>query len=450
MRPIYIIRHKNPDIKSIASAIGYQAFKQSTDDGLFNAAAAGELSEDLTWLLDYLELEHPVVVKDVSTRVEDLLDEELPAYAGPETTMEELGLFMRSRKTKTLPVVDDQKGFLGLLTIGDIAMLFLESLGSAQDVERSPDIVRGLLAKTAGQMMKTKGVVLFEPDDKVDEARRNMLASRYRNYPVVDDSNRFLGMISRYNLLQMKRKRVILVDHNEKKQAVEGIEEAEILEIVDHHRVGDLQTLMPIFFHNEPVGSTSTLVADMFLRNQVRLDAQRAALLLSGIMSDTMIFGSPTTTAKDKNIAWELEKISGFDAMVWGKKLYSQIHQVDKASDAELVNEDLKEYASGDTTFAISQVETVELKALAPRRANLIVTMEELCARRGYALMCLMVTSIFESGTEVIVAGEKKGLVEDAFQNQLIDGSIFLKGVLSRKKQVVPVIYQTLHKSSLL
>jgi len=392
LKPVYIIGHKNPDVDSIASAVAYQAFKEKTDQGLFMAAAAGELGEDLVWLLDYLGLEHPLVVHDVSTRVEDLLDEELPPHTSPETTLQELGSFMSSRKIKTLPVVDEEKGFLGLLTIGDIAMLWLQSLGSGVDIDRSPEIVKGLLARQAGQIMKTRDLVLFEPDEKVDEARRNMLASRFRNYPVVDDNNRFMGMISRYNLLQMRRKQVILVDHNEKKQAVEGIEEAEILEIIDHHRVGDLQTLWPIFFHNEPVGSTSTLVAELFLRGAIPLEGGLAALLLSGIMSDTMIFASPTTTEKDRLMARELERISGFEAMTWGKQLYSQIHQVDRLSDDELVNEDLKEYASGDTIFAVSQVETVELKALAQRRSSLIATMEELCARRGYALMCLMAT----------------------------------------------------------
>jgi len=450
LKPVYIIGHKNPDVDSIASAVAYQAFKEKTDQGLFMAAAAGELGEDLVWLLDYLGLEHPLVVHDVSTRVEDLLDEELPPHTSPETTLQELGSFMSSRKIKTLPVVDEEKGFLGLLTIGDIAMLWLQSLGSGVDIDRSPEIVKGLLARQAGQIMKTRDLVLFEPDEKVDEARRNMLASRFRNYPVVDDNNRFMGMISRYNLLQMRRKQVILVDHNEKKQAVEGIEEAEILEIIDHHRVGDLQTLWPIFFHNEPVGSTSTLVAELFLRGAIPLEGGLAALLLSGIMSDTMIFASPTTTEKDRLMARELERISGFEAMTWGKQLYSQIHQVDRLSDDELVNEDLKEHASGDTIFAVSQVETVELKALAQRRSSLIATMEELCARRGYALMCLMATSIFEAGTEIIVAGEKKGLVEDAFQHELVNGGIFLKGVLSRKKQVVPVIYQALRTSNLL
>ncbi|MEQ8201719.1 MAG: putative manganese-dependent inorganic diphosphatase [Syntrophomonadaceae bacterium] len=447
MKPVYIIGHRNPDVDSIASAIAYQAFKQNTDQGIFVAAAAGQLGEELTWLLDYLGIEHPLIVHDVSTRVEDLLDEELPPCAGPETTLLDLGGFMRSRDIKTLPVVDERKGFLGLLTLGDVAMLFLQSLGSAADVDRSPEILKELLARQAGQIMKTRDLVLFEPDEKVDEARRNMLASRFRNYPVVDDDNRFMGMISRYNLLQMKRKKVILVDHNEKKQAVEGIEEAEILEIVDHHRVGDLQTLWPIYFHNEPVGSTSTLVAEMFLHDKVQLEGGLAALLLSGIMSDTMIFASPTTTEKDRGIARELERLSGFDAMTWGKKLYSEINQVDRLSDAELVNEDLKEYASGDTTFAVSQVETVDLKALAQRRDHLVALMEELCVRRGYALMCLMVTSIFEAGTEMIVAGAKKGLVEDAFQHESINGGIFLKGILSRKKQVVPVIYEALRKS---
>lgn len=450
MRPIYIIGHRNPDIDSVASAIAYQVYKQNTARGLFIAASAGELNDDITWLLDYLGIEYPAIVRDVSTRVEDLLEDEIPPITGPETTLEEIGSFMRSHKIKTLPVVDEKKGFLGLLTLGDIAMLFLDALGSRRDIERSPEIVQQLLLKNAGAIMKTQGLILFEPDDRVDEAKRNMLASRFRNYPVVDDDNRFMGMISRYNLLQMKRKQVILVDHNEKNQAVEGIEEAEILEIVDHHRVGDLQTIWPIFFHNEPVGSTSTLIAEMFLRGQVQLTKDLAALLLSGIMSDTMIYKSPTTTSKDRYVAGELEKISGLDALVWGKKLYSATHRADKMSDEEIVNQDLKEYISGESTFAISQIETIDLAIFAERRDKLTLTMEALCNQRGYALMCLMVTSIFEDGTEMILAGQKRVLVEDAFQHEHLNGGIFLPGILSRKKQVVPVIYQVFHKSNLI
>ncbi len=449
MKPIYIIGHKNPDIDSIAAATAYQAFKASTADGLFVAAAASELNEELNWLLQYLNLEPPVLVSDVGAKVEDLLDEEPLIYTGADTGLAELGNIMRANKLKTMPVLDENQKFLGLITVGDIAVLFMDAFGSGHDIERSPEILQNLLGQKAADIMKTRDLILFEPGEKVDEARKNMLASRYRNYPVVNDENRYLGMIARYNLLQMKRKQVILVDHNEKKQAVDGIEEAEILEIIDHHRVGDLQTLWPIYFHNEPVGSTSTLVAELFMQNQVNMDSSLAALLLSGIMSDTMIFKSPTTTAKDKRIAHELELISGFSALTWGKRLFAETSRVDKQTDLEVVSEDLKEYVSGDIVFAISQVETVDLNSFAARRTNMINTMEAMCERRNYDFMCLMVTNIFEEGTEMIVAGRKRGMVEQAFQHEHVNGGIFLQGILSRKKQVVPVIYQMLRKENL-
>lgn len=446
MKPVYILGHKNPDIDSIAAAIAYKVYKQSTEKGIYLAAAASELNEELKWLLDYLGFESPQIVDDVGTKVEDLLDEGPLVYTGTDTTLVELGNIMRTNQLKTIPILDEKQRFLGLITIGDIAMLFMDALGTGREIERSPEILKKLLEQKSGDIMKTRDLILFEPHEKVDEARKSMLASRFRNYPVVNDENRYLGMISRYNLLQMKRKQVILVDHNEKKQAVDGIEEAEILEIIDHHRVGDLQTLLPIYFHNEPVGSTSTLIAEMFLQNRVYMTASLASLLLSGIMSDTMIFKSPTTMAKDKNVAHELELISGREAMAWGKKLYSETSRADKQTDAELISEDLKEYVSGDTIFAISQVETVDLSAFAERRASLVKAMEARCERKGYAFMCLMVTNIFEDGTEMIVAGRKSALVEKAFEHEHISGGIFLQGVLSRKKQVVPVIYQMLRQ----
>jgi manganese-dependent inorganic pyrophosphatase len=449
LKPVYIIGHKHPDIDSIASAIAYKVYKQSTEDGLYIAAAASELTEDLRWLLDYLEFEYPRIMDDVGTKVEDLLDEEPPIYTSTDTTLVELGNIMRKNKIKTLPILDEKQRFLGLITIGDLAMIYMEALGSGRDIDKSPEILKKVLEQKTGNIMKTRDLILFERGEKVDEAKKNMLASRYRNYPVVDEENCYLGMISRYNLLQMKRKQVILVDHNEKKQAVDGIEEAEILEIIDHHRVGDLQTIWPIYFHNEPVGSTSTLVAEIFLQNKVYMTNNLALLLLSGIMSDTMIFKSPTTTAKDKRIAKELENQCGTDSMDWGKKLYAQSNQISSQSDEEVISDDLKEYVSGETTFAISQVETVDLASFIERRKTLVETMKIMCERKGYALMCLMITNIFEDGTEMIVAGRKSSLIEQAFKHEHVNGGIFLQGVLSRKKQVVPVIYQMLRKETI-
>lgn len=450
MKPVYVIGHKNPDVDSVAAAISYKVYKQSTDKGVYIAAAAGELKDELKKLLDHLEFEHPMILSNVGTTVEDLLEEERSLYINADTTLVELGNIMRNNKLKTVPVLDEKQKFLGLITIGDVAMIYLEALGTGRDIDNSPEILRQILAKKASTIMRSRNLVLFEKDEKAEEAKKMMLSTRFRNYPVVDDDNRYLGMISRYNLLQMKRKQVILVDHNEKKQAVEGIEEAEILEIIDHHRVGDLQTIFPIYFHNEPVGSTSTLVADKFLANKVFLANNLAALLLSGIMTDTMIFKSPTTTAKDKRVAQELQNICGLDAVEWGKKLFAESSRVDKQTDLELISEDLKEYVSATTMFAISQVETIDLDHFAERRKNLIATMENLCAQNGYALMCLMVTDIFEEGTELIVAGELKNLVEEEFQHDHIKGGIFLKGVLSRKKQVVPVIYEMLRKQMMM
>lgn len=448
MKPVYVIGHKNPDVDSIAAAIAYKVYKQSSDEGLYIAAAAGELNEESSFVLKQLEFEAPAIVRNVGTTVDDLLDNEEIIYVTADMSVVELSNFMQKHRLRTLPVLDDKHRFLGLLTIGDLAMIFMERLGQGKDVENSPEILREILSKKVADIMKTRDLVLFESHEAVEDARKQMLSSRFRNYPVVDEDNRYLGMISRYDLLQMKRKKVILVDHNEKKQAVDGVDEAEILEIIDHHRVGDLQTIMPIYFHNEPVGSTCTLVADTFLSNSVYFSPNLAGLMLSGILSDTMIFKSPTTTAKDRRVAAELERVSGLSSLEWGKAIYSTSH-LELHSEEELISEDLKEYVSGDKVFAIAQVETVDLGRISQRKDKLVKAMQEVCQRHKYAFMCLMVTDILEEATELIVAGDKSNLVEQAF-GQTGEGSIYLHGVMSRKKQVVPVIYEVLRKEKIM
>ncbi|MEN6327793.1 MAG: DHHA2 domain-containing protein, partial [Syntrophomonas sp.] len=216
------------------------------------------------------------------------------------------------------------------------------------------------------------------------------------------------------------------------------------------HRVGDLQTLSPIFFHNEPVGSTSTLVAELFFNNRRPMSSQLAGLLLSGLLTDTMLFKSPTTTPKDRRIAGQLQELSGLETLDWGKKIFEFSSRIDQQSDEELIGEDLKEYLSGSTIFAVSQAETVDLASFTRRKANLVKTMQEICRRRNYAFMCLMVTDILEEGTELLVAGEKSSLAEQAFGQNIVNNSIFLQGVMSRKKQVVPVIYEVLRKEHII
>lgn len=450
MKPTYIIGHKNPDLDSIAAAISYKIFKQSNDEGLYIAAAAGELNDEARYVLNYLDIEFPAVIRNVGTSVEDLLDEEEPLYITADWSLVEIGNFMRKSRLKTVPVLDEQRRLLGLVTIGDLAMLFLDRLGTGQHLQDSPIILQEILELKAANIMKTRDLMLFEKDEPVDEARKQMLASRFRNYPVVDDENHFCGLISRYNLLQMKRKQLILVDHNEKKQAVDGVEEAEIREIIDHHRVGDLQTVSPIYFHNEPVGSTCTLIARKYLENEVYCSKSIAALMMAGILSDTMLFKSPTTTPQDHQVAARLQEISGFEPLEWGKKILENTAYLEKLSDEELLGFNLKEYQSEDITFAISQVETIDIKKFAARKDSLIKTMELMCHQRDYSFLCMMVTDIIEEATELVIAGDDTELVETAFGLHASNHSINLKGVMSRKKQVVPVIFEALRQQKML
>lgn len=451
MKPIYIIGHKNPDIDSIAAAISYKFYKQSTDEGIYIAAAAGDLNEEINFVLEKFNFEPPQIIRNVYTKVNDLLDTTEIIYATIDMTVMELGNIMQKHNIKTMPVLDDQHKFLGLLTIGDLAMIFMDNLGQGRNLDKTPEILGNILNLKVADIMQTRGLALFEKDETVEEVRKNMLATRFRNYPVVDQENRFLGMISRYNLLDMKRKKIILVDHNERKQAVEGIEQAEVLEIIDHHRVGDIETISPIYFKNEPVGSTCTLIAEMFLDKKMFINKDLAGLMLSGLLSDTMIFRSPTTTTRDTRMANKLSEIAGIDAIELGKEMFDNTSLLDKLSDVELVSQDLKEYTSSNTVFAISQIETVDSNRIVNRKAGFKKAMEKICKNYDYAFMCLMVTDIIAEGTELIVSGDKSILVEDAFKSSSSsEETIFLKGIMSRKKQVVPVLYEVLRKATIM
>lgn len=451
MKPVYIIGHKNPDLDSVASAIGYQAYKHMSDQGLYQAAVAGELNKEAVYVLDTLGFAKPLWLKSVANTVEDLLDDQQQiSHVYPDTSLLELSQMMRQQKIKTVPVLNEAGKFLGLITIGDVALIFMDNLGDAGSIEQSPSILRRVLQQRVGEIMKSRDLVVFESDDGVDEARKQMLKSRFRNYPVVDDNNTYLGMISRYHLLQMKRKQLILVDHNEKQQAVDGVDQAEILEIIDHHRVGDLQTISPIYFHNEPVGSTSTLIAEKFLDSSFTLDKALAGLLLSGILSDTLIFRSPTTSPKDRRIANCLERISGLDPIEWGKQIFSQAMQLGGKDERELVGSDLKEYSSGDMLFAIAQIETIDVSGLEVKKTAFLKAMQELCRERDYAFMCLMLTDILDESSELLIAGRERSLLNQALGGSSGPDRIYLPGVMSRKKQILPVIYDILRRKDLL
>ncbi len=448
-QPVLVIGHRNPDIDSVASALSYAKLKTLLGKDQVFAGVAGEINRETRYVLDKLGIEAPPLVVDVRARVEDLLDDEPLVVLRPKMVLHEAADLLRNRQSKTLAVVDDDQRLLGVLTVGDLAMILLDGVGNMHSSEEAGRGVQRTMGTTIEVIMRPQNLVVFDHMDPVSEARDLMLKTRFRNYPVVDEENRFMGMISRYHLLGMNRKQVILVDHNETNQAVEGIQEAEILEVIDHHRVGDLESISPIYFRNEPVGATSTLIASIYRENSIIPSSDIAGLLLAGILSDTMIFRSPTTTDKDREIAEWLAGISNLEMDVWGREIFNVASPLGLEDAETVINEDLKEYKYGNLVFAVAQIETADISLLQEHLPGIKDTMNAISKARGYDLMFLMVTDIFVAGTQLLIAGERSDLgyqiFGDAQRNEL-----FLKGVLSRKKQIVPIILRGLARNELI
>ena len=287
-------------------------------------------------------------------------------------------------------------------------------------------------------LMKTEEIIAFQVDDLLEEAKKVMLETRFRNYPVIDENNKFLGMVSRYNLLALMNKKVVLVDHNEKNQAVEGIEKADILEIIDHHRVGDLQTGEPIYFRNEPVGCTATIVAGMYMERELNIEPSMAGLMLAAILSDTVIFKSPTCTERDKEVAEKLATIADVDLMLFGQEMFKAGTSLTGRTPEEILFADFKEFHLGKITAGIGQVSTMDIESVIDIKESLFKAMEDKRRDKGYYYVLLMVTDILYEGTNLLVAGEDVASLKKALGVDFKDKEAFLAGVMSRKKQIVP------------
>lgn len=287
-------------------------------------------------------------------------------------------------------------------------------------------------------VMKTEGVISFHEDDLISEVRQKMLETRFRNYPVLDDQGKVSGLISRYHLLSISRKKVILVDHNEFGQAVNGTDQAQILEVIDHHRVGGIQTGEPILFRNEPVGSTCTIVAKCYRDLGIAPEKEIAGIMLGAILSDTVIFKSPTCTETDREMATQLAEIAGVNAKEFGIQMFKAASNLADRKVDELIEEDLKEFAVGNFKAGIGQFSVMGLEGLERIRVELTQRLEAFRSMRGMGYLLLMVTDLLEENTELFVTGERPEEIAKAFNKPLENGSVFLPGVLSRKKQVVP------------
>lgn len=280
-------------------------------------------------------------------------------------------------------------------------------------------------------------VLSFKPTDLVSDITGPIANTNYRNYPVVENG-RLVGLVDRDKLIVPEPEQVILVDHNEPAQAVDGIEEAKILEIIDHHRLGGLMTSEPILIRQEPVGCTSTIVANMHWTLGVELPKQIAGLLLSAIVSDTVLFKSPTATAADRKAAEKLAAIAGVELEQYGMEMLKAGSGVQDMTPPEITQTDLKEFRMGDYRMTIAQLSVMDAAEVLALREQLLHSMEQQRSKGGYDMALLMITDILEESTHLAYVGAPVELVARAFGSAGENGVVYLPGVMSRKKQIVP------------
>jgi manganese-dependent inorganic pyrophosphatase len=292
--------------------------------------------------------------------------------------------------------------------------------------------------------MKTKDLITFEPEDYLEEIKDTMTAKRYRNFPVVDNEGHYQGMISRALLLNLKRKQVILVDHNERAQAIDGLEEADILEIIDHHRIGDIQTTGPVVFRNQPVGCTATLIAQLYHENSVAIPTQIAGILCCAIMSDTLMLKSPTCTDQDRHTVTALAEIAGVDPMELALRMFRAGSELKNKTTEELFYQDFKRINTGKVSIGIGQINSPDVDELLSIKDSMHKFMQGVMSEGTFDLLLFMLTDISKEGTWLLFTGDNNELIDNTFQVHSKSGFVYLPGILSRKKQVVPPLLNSL------
>lgn len=287
-----------------------------------------------------------------------------------------------------------------------------------------------------GRICRREDLLCFHLDDRIDDVKEQVLKHREHCYPILDAQEHVAGILTRYHLLRPRRKRVVLVDHNEAAQSVPGLEEAEILEIIDHHRLADIQTTNPIYVRNEPVGSTNTILAGMFQDRGLMPSESMAGMMAAAIVSDTVMFKSPTCTARDRSMAERMARIANVSLEELGQQIFSASWSDDKTAE-ELLFTDFKDFHIADHDFGVSQITCVDSNRMMQRKDEFLSVMRKTMEERGYTLMILMLTDVLLEGTHLLYLGDED-IITQAFGVQLKDHTCFLPGVVSRKKQVIP------------
>lgn len=298
-------------------------------------------------------------------------------------------------------------------------------------------------------LMKKTDLVTFRLDDFTNNIQNIMGRLRHRDFPVVDKKGRYIGTISRRNMLNIKKKKLILVDHNEKSQAVDNIEEAEIMEIIDHHRLGSLETLQPVYFRNQPVGCTATIMYQLYSEKELDIPKDIAGILCAAIISDTLMFRSPTCTKWDQEAAMELANIAEIDIEQFANEMFHAGSNLSSKSAEEIFYQDFKKFIMGEVTFGVGQISSMDSSELEVLRERLLPFMENECGKNNISMVFFMLTNILSESTTLLCYGDgSEKVVTESFNVQVCDGICYLPGVVSRKKQLIPNFMETMQTNS--
>jgi manganese-dependent inorganic pyrophosphatase len=440
MSKTYVIGHVNPDTDSIASAMGYAWLLRQRDGVDTVAARAGALNPQSAWVLKQLKLEAPVLLTDASPRFESVmqrLDVIRPdAQLGMAWTL-------ASRTGGVAPVVDEDGKPYGLINGYSLFKYFTEILGPRP----GDTTVREMMSAPCRDAANTS-VSKFPANGHIRDFLNRILRDEVDEYWVVDENGLYLGITHQRDLLNPPRLQIILVDHNEPRQAIAALEEAELLEILDHHRLGNPHTHTPIRFTVDIVGSTSTLVSEQTAEAGLSMPPALAGALLAGLLSDTLILTSPTATPRDKQAAERLSRwafvggspLKGETIESFGRAVLSAGAGLSNRKPEEIVSNDIKVYEAGGFKLAIAQAEVTDLLQLSEHLAPLVHALDELKARRGLDFAMLLITDIVRGSSRLIISSNAPPVLDDLPYPPLPDGTRDAPGVVSRKKQLLPAV----------
>jgi manganese-dependent inorganic pyrophosphatase len=444
--PIYVTGHVNPDTDSIAAAMGYAWLLRERDGVDAVASRAGAINPQTAWILKYLDLEPPFLLTDASPRFESVVrryDTTLPDRPLRDAWV------IANRTGGIAPLINQDGTPYGLIT-GESLFAFLGKM-VGPNPKNSESKISDFLEQPCRQAADTR-VGKFQASTRIRDMLNRLLREERDEFFVVDEAGRYVGIIRQRDLLEPPRLKLVLVDHNEAQQAVGSLEEAELLEILDHHRLGNPSTHVPIRFTVDIVGSTSTLVSERIEQAGLSAPPKLAGMLLSGLLSDTLVLTSPTTTERDRQAAERLARWAfvGGNVLVdetiqsYGQKVLAASAGLGAREAKDVVSGDMKVYNAGRYQFAISQAEVSDLYEVSERLDGLNQALKALRDSKGLDFAMLMVTDVVRGSSRLLLTDSSPTILDELPYPPMHDGTRMADGVVSRKKQLLPGILSLL------